>query len=136
MRHILRDICIRAPNVLEAQELTKEGDFICEPTDDMEGVRIIGIKGADRNRVTSIIVPQIIDEMPVREIGRAAFKDMLSVAQIKLPDGITRICESALFDCQSLKTLVIPNSVTQIDDNAFSACSSLAPPLDGFCDHT
>ncbi|GAB6394285.1 MAG: leucine-rich repeat protein [Bacteroidales bacterium] len=42
-----------------------------------------------------------------------------------IPDGVTRIGESAFFVCSGLTSITLPNSVTSIGEDAFSYCSGL-----------
>ena len=50
---------------------------------------------------------------------------MWGVRNVIIPNGITRISDSAFLNCSSLKSINIPDSVTSIGDFAFSGCSSL-----------
>ncbi|MDE6472272.1 MAG: leucine-rich repeat domain-containing protein [Clostridia bacterium] len=47
-----------------------------------------------------------------------------SVAEIAIPEGVTRIGSRAFYNC-SLTSIVIPSSVTSIGEEAFEGCSSL-----------
>ena len=44
---------------------------------------------------------------------------------INIPNGVTRIEDSAFYNCSSLKSIVIPNSVTYLGSYAFGNCKSL-----------
>ena len=48
------------------------------------------------------------------------------LTQYTIPDGVTKIGESAFARCSSLTNVSIPNSVTSIGRGAFQGCSSLA----------
>jgi hypothetical protein len=64
-----------------------------------------------------ITIPSLIGNMPVTEIGPAAFakKKLISVT---IPDGIIYIGEEAFGD-NALTSVIIPDSVTDIDMSAF-----------------
>ena len=47
------------------------------------------------------------------------------VKKIKIPEGVTKIGESAFEGCSALEEIEIPNEVTEIGSRAFSKCSSL-----------
>ena len=49
-----------------------------------------------------------------------------SLANIKIPEGLTRIGRKTFSCCTSLTTINIPSSVTSIGIDAFKLCSSLA----------
>ena len=48
-----------------------------------------------------------------------------TLVHANIPDGTSRIGESAFMYCTSLTSVVIPDSVTTIGDSAFSNCTSL-----------
>lgn len=48
-----------------------------------------------------------------------------SVTEVVIPEGITRIAQSAFENCTSLTSVVIPNTVNDIWHKAFKNCSSL-----------
>lgn len=41
---------------------------------------------------------------------------------VTIPDGITRICNSAFKDCDKVTSVIIPDSVIEIGDSAFEKC--------------
>ena len=78
----------------------------------------------------TVEVPAKIGDIPVTEIGDAAFynfehKDKNMVKKIVLPDTIKKIDKSAFADNEKLTDINIPSSVTSIGDNAFEVCTSL-----------
>ena len=96
--------------------------------------------------VTSINIPNVIRDVPVRSIGDqvfAAFSGLTNVtipygiisignqafhrcslSTVDIPDSVTSIGEGAFYDCR-MKTLTIPSSVKSIGNGAFSYCSFL-----------
>ena len=82
------------------------------------------ITDCDEN-VTSVVIPNTINEVSVTSIGCYAFYCCYSLASITIPDSITSIDYNAFWRCSSLTSVEIPSSVTSIGDHAFSDCSSL-----------
>lgn len=44
---------------------------------------------------------------------------------VTIPDGVTRICQSAFKDCDKITSVIIPDSVTRIGYEAFKNCGSI-----------
>ncbi len=61
----------------------------------------------------------------VTKIHDSAFKGCTSLEEVLIPDGVTSIGYSAFEDCTRLKAIVIPDSVTGIGDRAFYGCINL-----------
>ena len=49
----------------------------------------------------------------------------MSLTSVKIPDGVTRICQKVFQDCSSLTSVEIPDSVASIGSNAFYNCTAL-----------
>ena len=52
-------------------------------------------------------------------------------ANLVIPEGITKIAESAFRECKSLESVTIPTSVTEIDSGAFWGCGSIRVEYEG-----
>ena len=65
--------------------------------------------------------------MPVglEHIGRQAFYQCSSLAEIDLPDTVTRVDIYAFYSCLALKRVKLSRGLTVITEHAFSNCSSL-----------
>jgi len=96
-------------------------DFSVELTNDGNGVVIKRYTG----KVLAIKVPDTIEGLPVREIGKQAFSGRGNITSVTLPQGLTKIGEEAFKYQSNLASVVIPNSVTEIGNQAFSQCSAL-----------
>ena len=70
--------------------------------------------------VTNVVVPE-----GVTKIGESAFQDCYSLENVNLPNSLLSIEESAFYGCNKLTSIVIPSSVTTIGYSAFFGCSSL-----------
>ena len=68
----------------------------------------------------SVIIPN-----GVTRIGDSAFEERESLTSITIPDGVTSLGHTAFKKCTSLTEVTIPSSVTSIGIYAFSGCESL-----------
>ena len=84
----------------------------------------ISISHWDSN-ATSAVIPEEVDELPVKEISSNAFQDCSNLIDIKIPNTVTYIGWDTFCNCSSLTNIIIPNSVTQIGVEAFYNCNNL-----------
>jgi hypothetical protein len=70
-------------------------------------------------------IPESIEGMPVKAIGKCAFQLHKELISIKIPESITVICALAFSLCKKLESITIPDSVTTIEQLAFSKCTGL-----------
>ena len=59
-------------------------------------------------------------------IGEGAFKDCLSLRNVKIPNSVTNFGNEAFKNCLSLKSIEIPDSVKSIGNEAFKNCWNLS----------
>ncbi|MDE7363254.1 MAG: sigma-70 family RNA polymerase sigma factor [Oscillospiraceae bacterium] len=93
------------------------------------GIRITKYNGNDEY----LTVPAVIDGKKVLEIDNARENDFIfydferevTIKEITLPEGLTKIGYVAFAYLSELKTVHIPDSVTSLGDGAFEGCSSL-----------
>lgn len=91
---------------------------------------ITGYSGSD----TAITIPAQVEDTPVISIGDWAFhyhEGEINYTSVIIPDGITRIGDSAFGQCSSLTSVTIPHSVTSIGNAAFTGCNSLESVIIG-----
>ena len=88
-------------------------------------LRLISYVGEAEN----VSVPTSInvngENIPVKEIGKNAFKDNKTLKSIILPETITSIGEYAFSGCSSITSITIPDACTSIQGYAFNGCSNL-----------
>ena len=75
-----------------------------------EYITITGYNG----NAQKLEVPSEIDGIPVREIAAYAFWECDSLVEIKIPEGVVTIGESAFGACYNLEKITIPKSVLNI----------------------
>lgn len=77
--------------------------------------------------ISKIIVPETVNDEPVRIITRSAFDGCLNLEEIILPKTIIRIEENAFRDCSNLKKVVIEDgaSLIIIENSVFEDCTGL-----------
>ena len=74
---------------------------------------------------TSLVLPASYQGLPVVGIVDNAFKGMISLRNVFLPESLKTIGSQAFWGCTSLETIQIPKSVVNIEADAFQGCSSL-----------
>ncbi|MCL2813959.1 MAG: leucine-rich repeat protein [Oscillospiraceae bacterium] len=75
--------------------------------------------------ITAADIPAEIDGVAVMSIGERAFYNCASLAEIKIPDGVTSIGDYAFYNCGGLPSVTLPDTLTSIGNYAFSYCKSL-----------
>lgn len=78
-------------------------------------VRIDGYKGS----ATSLDIPSIINNLPVKIIGWGAFLRNYYIERVTIPNGIRTIEGNAFSGCLALREASIPPSVIEIGQQAF-----------------
>lgn len=118
-----------------------------------EGYVVIGYEDG----ISSLVIPESIDGVPVVAIGEGAFRDCSTLngdvvlpksivaiekeafmnadglnGRIYFPQSLKVISDRAFYGCQSLKgDLIIPDSVETIGDEAFSYCTGIGSAVYG-----
>ncbi len=93
--------------------------FECERTAD--GIEVKAYHG-DREEV---MVPEMLEGIPVVKIGAYCFHNMRQLRKIKIPDGVTEIGSHCFYDCRNLKTVCLSDRVVSIEDGAFKNCQEV-----------
>ena len=81
-------------------------------TDDNKNayVTITSYDGDEKN----VLIPNSIENYPVKEIADNCFTNINKVESITIPDSVVTIGDFAFFGCPNLTKVVIPNSVKKI----------------------
>lgn len=83
-------------------------------------IRITGIK--DRI-LSTVCIPETIEEQYVTEIGAEAFAGCKNLTDIEIPLSVTTIGEEAFKGCSELKTVELSYALNSISENAFAECA-------------
>lgn len=70
--------------------------------------------------ITSITIPN-----GTTKIGDSAFRYCVSLTNVTIPNSVTLIYFAAFRGCSSLTSITIPSSVTNVGESAFSGCTKL-----------
>ncbi|MBR6533930.1 MAG: leucine-rich repeat protein, partial [Clostridia bacterium] len=82
------------------------------------------LKKANSDITGSVTIPSEYNGKPVKYIGSYAFRS-LSVTNVTVPNGMTKIQKGAFSECSTLKSVSLPNTLTSIGDDAFGGCERL-----------
>ncbi len=68
---------------------------------------------------TEIIIPEIVDGLPVTGIGASCFEDNTEIQKVIIPDTVDFIDLDAFAGCTSLREVTLSNTLTYLGDEAF-----------------
>jgi len=115
-------IWITIPADPDAEVTQYTDDSVFETSVKNDGITITGIRN---NRITSLKIPDEIDDKKVIAIAENAFSGCKKLTSIIIPEGVTTIAANAFSGCSALLELAIPSSLTNLDTTAFSSCKKL-----------
>ena len=149
--HYIKDTEIEFERATEEDaDITLNGIYLSSGD---EGYVVIGYEDG----ISSLVIPESIDGVPVVAIGERAFRDCSSLSgdvvlpksivaiekeafmnadglngRIYFPQSLKVISDRAFYGCQSLQgDLIIPDSVETIGDEAFSYCTGIGSAVYG-----
>lgn len=102
-------------------KVTKDGWLRYAITDQRE-VMIMGLTRPFQGRV--LVIPEEIEGCPVRIISRSAFA-YTNIVNIKLPNNLRIIEDTAFFNCPYLMNVIVPNQLVSIGNFSFEYCYNL-----------
>lgn len=123
-----------------------KGDLTDDSIDSNASAVIVGLDVPDSSVVKKIIIPSKIEGLPVVGIADEAFKELLALEEVTLPDSIAKIGDQAFLGCTNLKSINLSKSLSGIfgfvfddftapnrfassgwlHDSTFEGCSSLS----------
>lgn len=120
-----------AAAVKNAKGAAPASDFSYDLSEDGAGIKITGYTGKGR----ALVIPAVIEDMPVVEIGEQAFQGAWgnkapnnrdAITSVVVPDSVTTIGEYAFADIDELTEVRLPDSLKVIPGGAFSNCGKLS----------
>ncbi|MDE5598990.1 MAG: leucine-rich repeat domain-containing protein, partial [Lachnospiraceae bacterium] len=128
----LSENSIPALENLYSYELSESGDYMVI-TGISQNYTIAGfwaimsklrIDYKDKPETFYMIMPSVIDGIPVKEIADGAFKDVLKyVHTIEMPDTVEKIGKEAFMNCR-VECLILPENLRMIGESAFENCTA------------
>lgn len=103
----------------EAQKANPATDFEYDLNKSGDGVIIQRYKGTEME----VIIPAVIEDFPVVEIGYRAFSET-NIVSIVFPDSVKTIYGCCQY-CGFLTKVVLPKNLTYIPYNMFKGCTAL-----------
>ena len=83
------------------------------------------VKDVIDSSITEVDIPESFHNVPIKCIGKEAFKDCRKLIRVNIPDSVTSIEESAFKSCTNLKSVVLPQTIDTINASTFAYCSNL-----------
>lgn len=93
-------------------------NIVYEGIDDKKEYRCIGFENA--STVSSLVIPDVIGQLPVTEISNEAFELETSLTSLKLGDNIKLIGQESFSKCYNLTDVKIGKGLSYIGVQAFS----------------
>jgi len=79
-----------------------------------------------------VIIPSLIDGLPVKTIDKKAFLSCKSLKEVWLPEGLAKLGDWAFAYCSGLETIYLPRRNLSVGKGVFKDCDKLVKicPLD------
>ncbi len=85
----------------------------------------VSIISCDTTAYGDIVVPETIENLPVKRIEDNAFENCQNIISIIIPDCVIYLGSEAFYNCSSLSKIVIGNGVQDLYYRTFDGCVSL-----------
>ena len=106
---------------LYALWVTPEEDFIWKENE-AGGMTLVMYLGDSED----VVIPRKVDDLPVTEIGAAAFAGHSTMQSVLFPPDVSAIGTNSFMGCSALAGITLPDGVLAIEDGAFRMCAALA----------
>lgn len=82
--------------------------------------------GVNLNELGRMFYDAGIDPLEhMTEVPAQFFADNHALTEIIIPEGITKLCDSAFYDCINVKEIIVPKSVKHIDEWALAGLDNV-----------
>lgn len=99
--------------------------YLYEHKKDRKGQEYIEITGYE-GTIRHLSVPAIIEDLPVRSIGKSAFSGREDLLSVELPATIDTLGRYAFYNCKNLRSLSLYDQVEDYYDGVIKQCQSLS----------
>ncbi len=99
--------------------------YLYEHKKDRKGTEYIEITGYEGG-VRHLVIPEAIEELPVRSIGKSAFSGRDDLISVELPETIEILGRYAFYNCKNLRTMCLYDGVEDYYDGVIKQCQSLS----------
>lgn len=99
--------------------------YLYEHKKDRKGQEYIEITGYE-GTIRHLSVPAIIEDLPVRSIGKSAFSGREDLFSVELPATIDTLGRYAFYNCKNLRSISLHDGVEDYYDSVIKQCQSLS----------
>lgn len=99
--------------------------YLYEHKKDRKGQEYIEITGYE-GTIRHLSVPAIIEDLPVRSIGKSAFSGREDLFSVELPATIDTLGRYVFYNCKNLRSISLYDGVEDYYDGVIKQCQSLS----------
>lgn len=99
--------------------------YLYEHKKDRKGQEYIEITGYE-GTIRHLSVPAIIEDLPVRSIGKSAFSGREDFFSVELPATIDTLGRYVFYNCKNLRSISLHDGVEDYYDGVIKQCQSLS----------
>ena len=99
--------------------------YLYESKKDRKGNEYIEITGYE-GEVRHLVIPDMIDELSVRSVGKSAFSGREDLLSVDLPATIDTLGRYAFYNCKNLRSMCLYDRVEDYYDGVIKQCQSLS----------
>lgn len=113
-------------NTVQNEISVKSGKFVYDTNSDGD-YEIVKYIPAGTKTVDLLELPKTTaDKRDIVGIADEAFKAVLTIKAVSIPDTYTYVGNFAFYDCDNLESIALPNSIASIGKYCFAECDKLA----------